>query len=598
MTGCWAKIILMVATSSLMAVACAAQDAGGEPAATVVLDTAGFWRMHNVLQPPVIGLDGGPRPMLFDAKWLDTPTAEPAAGWERPDFDDGGWMRAPVLRFAKTPYLARLCLRGKFEVSDPAKVRDLKLTLGYYGGAVVYLNGTEIARQHMPAEAVGRQALAEPYPREAFAVGDKLIGERNAPREATAKAASLRERVLADVPLPAKLLRKGVNVVAVDLVRAPYHKVQKELRRPVRGSKELSPQLMWNTCEVRRIQVTAASGEGLTPCAVRPKGMQVYNSDLMMSDFDMDWGDPNESLRPVQIVAPQNGRFSGKVVVGCDEPLRGLKATAGDLAGPGGAKIPASAIRLRYAVPHGSEYIITPYTDQQPIYPCSADVLTALLDEPLDEFPVVAREPGRYDLKAPNQPQPVFGAVVPLWITVYVSKAAAAGTYKGQVRISAAGHEPVAVPVEVKVVGWTVPDTQDYRTWVDLVESPDTLTEYYKVPLWSDEHWRMIGEAFKAIGEAGSRMVYVPLIAQTNIGHEQSMVRWIRKADGSYDYDLSVMDRYLDTAVSQMGRPKIVALWIWEIYMMKNEQIRKDHLWLQQAGEARKEFLGKGPLVT
>jgi len=583
---------LAVAAVLACAGVCAAQEADGASApATVVLDTGGFWRMHNVLQPPMIDTDDGPTPLEFGATWLDTATAEPATGWEQPDFDDAGWMRAPLLRFAKTPYLVRLSLRGKFQVASPEAVRDLKLSLDYYGGAVVYLNGTEVARGHLPAGPVGRQTLAEPYPREAFAAGDKLVsGSSAAVRQA-------RLRRLTDVPLPSKLLRKGVNVVAVDLVRAPYHKVQNELRRRDKEKKEV-PVLMWNTCEVRRLRVTAASGDGLTPNAVRPQGFQVYNSDMLMSDFDMDWGDPNEPLRPVRIVSPQNGSFSGKVVVGSTEPLRGLKATAGDLHGPGGAILPASAVRLRYAVPHGSEYQTTPYSEQLPLYAREAEVLTALLDEPPEEFPVRAKPAPSRRPAEPDLVEPVFGAVAPLWITVSVPKTAAPGLYTGEVRLVAAEGKATTVPVEVTVVGWTAPDTQDFRTWVDLVESPDTLAEHYKTPLWSDDHWRMIGDSFRLIGDAGSRMVYVPLIAQTNLGHEQSMVRWIRKADGSYDHDFTVFDRYLDTAAREMGRPKIVVLWVWEIYMLKSETVRKDHLWLQQAGEARKEFLGKGPLVT
>ena len=43
-------------------------------------------------------------------------------------------------------YFARICLRGKFAVSDPAKVQGLKLSLAFHGGAVVCVNGHEVAR--------------------------------------------------------------------------------------------------------------------------------------------------------------------------------------------------------------------------------------------------------------------------------------------------------------------------------------------------------------------------------------------------------------------------------------------------------------------
>ena len=49
--------------------------------------------------------------------------------------------------------LALMCLRGRFEVRDPAQVADLALTLNFRGGAVIYLNGKEVG---MP-RAVRRQ---------------------------------------------------------------------------------------------------------------------------------------------------------------------------------------------------------------------------------------------------------------------------------------------------------------------------------------------------------------------------------------------------------------------------------------------------------
>ena len=34
------------------------------------------------------------------------------------------------------------------------------------------------------------------------------------------------------------------------------------------------------------------------------------------------------------------------------------------------------------------------------------------------------------------------------------------------------------------------------------------------------------------IGDTGCRTLYIPLVAHTNLGNEQSMVRWVKKADG------------------------------------------------------------------
>jgi len=588
----------------LVAVPVAAQEAAEEAAAeesprAVVLDTTGFWRMYHVLAAPVLAMDDGPKPILYDQPWLDGRTAPPPAGWTRPDFDDSGWVRAVALRACKTPYLAEVCLRGKFEVTDPAKVKALTLTVGYHGGAVVTVNGTEIARGHLPAGPPNKKTLAEGYPVEAFLMPDgNVIGRRSQGPEKVRRVA-LRERTLADVPVPARLLRKGLNVVAVQVVRAPYHKIMdaKQAKNRGGGTQHL---LTWYTCEVRRVQLSAASTDGLVPNATRPKGWQVWNSPLLMSDFDMDFGDATEPLRPVRLVAARGGTFSGKVVAGSTKPIQGLKATAGNLTGDAGT-IPASAVRIRYAIPWGNEWLVIPYAGQLAPYPRAADVFGALLEKPLEEFPVRQKEPtrSRYMVHTPNQPEPVAGAVVPIWMTVTVPADAKPGTYAGRVRIEARGEKPVSVPLEVRVADWALPDPQDYRTWVELVQSPDTLTVHYDMPLWSERHWKMIDRTMKTMGEVGSRVLHIPLIAQTNLGHEQSMVRWVRKAGGGWDWDLSVLDRYLDSAQKHMGRPKIIVFWVWDIYLIEKEKYHgKDHLILEQAIAARDAMRGTGPMVT
>ena len=147
----------------------------------------------------------------------------------------------------------------------------------------------------------------------------------------------------------------------------------------------------------------------------------------------------------------------------------------------------------------------------------------------------------------PETVTPVPGAVVPVWVTVKIPADIKAGTYTGTVKIEAQGETQIEATLEVRVADWRLPDTQDYRTWVDMIQSPDTLALDYGVPLWSEKHWEMIARSFQLIGETGSRTVYVPLIAHSNLGNEESMVRWIKKGD-AYEYDFSTMERYLDVA--------------------------------------------------
>jgi hypothetical protein len=502
----------------------------------------------------------------FSCRWMGYQTPAAAPDWMKPDYDDRFWHRGPLTLMPKTAVLARACLRGKFTVTDSAAVRGLRLSVTYNGGLVVYVNGTEVCREHVAAG----QALAE-----------GPGGE---------------ERTLTDREIPAAALRDGVNVIALEVVRASY---------PTEGVETGEDVYNVNTCEIKRIQLTASGSDGLVPNVVRPEGLQAWPADPLALDMNLDFGDGAEPRRPVTIIGARNGAFTGKILVGSRSPIRGLKATAGDLTGEGG-RIPADAVWIRYGTEWGEQEPReqTRLNQLHPYVRYLTGQFNALSPEPPVEAAVGALKTAWYrDQVLPETVTPVPGAVVPVWLTVKVPADVGAGTYSGSVRIEADGETPLTVPVEVRVADWSLPDTQDYRTWVDMIQCPDTLALEHNVPLWSDEHFKMIANSFRLIGETGSRIVYIPLIAHTNLGNEESMVRWVKQGDG-YTYDFSIMDRYLDAAEKNMGRPKLLVFVVWDVYMLPKDaaenpqgiafRVRSHLEYMEKVGGKH----GLGPMVT
>ena len=565
----WAILLIgaLLLVPLLHGVASAQVEEAAEPA-KVILDTYGVWRMHTQLAPPVLASG---QTVELKYVWLNHETPSPSADWMSPDFDDSTWLRGPVGLAPKSALVSRVCLRGKFIVTDPHAVTGLQLSAGYRGGLVVYVNGRQVHREHIS---------------EGGHVAEGPAGE---------------ERTLSAFPIPEGLLTKDMNVVGLEVVRAPY---------PEATENNVYEQ---NACEILHVRLTSPGAAGLISNAVRPDGFQVWNADAMAVDFNADFGDQAEPLRPVQIAGARNGTFSGKVVVGSTESIHGLKATPAALEGASGT-IPAANVRIRYGVPWGEQpQIDNTELRKVPVYGSYANRLGALVEEPLGEFGVSVPHQSRLFYRFPKvsgKPEPVSGAAVPVWITVRVPADAAAGTYVGAVRVEAQGEEPVGVPVELRVADWALPDTQDYRTWVDMVHCPDTLSEEYGVPLWSDEHFEMIAKSLRLIGETGSRTLYIPLLAQTNLGNEQSWVRWVKRGDG-YEYDFSLMERYLDLAEQAMGKPKALVFVVWEVYMMpastetdpsEARETNGHRGWrkAQIAGDVLKKegAFGMGPMVT
>ncbi|MBN2584371.1 MAG: hypothetical protein JXL80_15020, partial [Planctomycetes bacterium] len=448
---CRAMIVGLAVAACLLGLAvCSsvAQTASDEKP-VVVLDTSSAWRTYTVLKPPVVDYDGKMKPITSLYPWVDRETALAPEGWTTRGFADEAWLRGNAQAGPHSPYASNLYLRARFEVTDPAQVKDLKLSVIYHGGAIVYVNGQEIARNHLAKDAKEATAVAESYPKGVFVLDNGEIIVDNWAYKGPKEAITGRDRQL-DVSVPPAALRKGVNVLAIQVIRAPYDKSvaeywDKSKRKDTRelGDPELPYDFNWYTCELKGVKLTAAGAAGVVPNVGRPEELQVWNGDVLTHDTYADVGDRCEPLQPVSITAPRNGWSSGKVVLGSSKAIDGLKVTCGDLK-QGDAVIPAAAMRARYAVA---------FADQ----PDVRLPLESLLEEPLDSFPAAAG-----------------GTVVPVWLTVKVPADAKAGTYTGQVTVEATGEKALVVPVTLQVSDFVVPDTQDYVTWIELMQSPDT----------------------------------------------------------------------------------------------------------------------------
>jgi len=587
---------LIVASGVIVGALCGVgAAAGADEAATAVLDTTSYWRCHLTWKTPVVRTASGLEEAIPRRE-----TPPPPAGWAGPDFDDAGWMRLPGPFFAAaedggcagsegtSPALSLLCLRGRFSVKNPAAAGDLVLSLAYRGGVVVSINGKELIRKHLPPGTIDVTTLAEDYPLEAFVRpdGKPIRGYRSELRKFADRVA-LRTRRLERVTVPASMLRAGTNVLAIECHRAAHHEAVMFGRKGTRlfyGGRDgraggVLRRDAWSTVGVPSVSLRAPAGTAVVPNVQRPTGFQVWNGNVAASVFDLDYGDPTEPLRPITIMATRNGAFSGQVVVGSTEPIAGLKAAMSDLRRVGGeppgaagaGSIPADRVQVRYALPGAGR--------QSWGWRRYHGIRDLARFDALAEMPP-ATVPVRKKTMPRGVAPPVFGAVQPIWVTVSVPADAAPGDYQGTLTIHADGQTDRAVPVNVTVGAWRLPDPHDYVTFADLIQSPESVAMQYEVPFWSDRHFELMGKSFEQMARIGAKAVYLPLICRTNLGNAESMVRWIKQPDGSFTHDFTIFDRYLDLAVKHLGKPKVVCLYVWEsytgIYFYGRKKIEKE----------------------
>ena len=210
-----------------------------------VLNTDSFYRWDRLERLPCIDrshADADPAPdgkrRIVGGEIIDAPVrpAETTTDWASPDHDDADWPRTRARWLENLAFkgfdTGTVRLRGRFVCDDPRQVRSLKLSAELLGGMVVYLNGREVARAHVPAGQAGPPA--DPYPDAAWATS----------RAKAKAAAAARPRTL-EAELPPKALRKGTNVLAVAVHRSDYHPSATAWNRKNR-------QLHWLPCGLRQ----------------------------------------------------------------------------------------------------------------------------------------------------------------------------------------------------------------------------------------------------------------------------------------------------------------------------------------------------------
>jgi len=128
----------------------------------------------------------------------------------------------------------------------------------------------------------------------------------------------------------------------------------------------------------------------------------------------------------------------------------------------------------------------------------------------------------------------------PLWVSVKVPADAREGRYRGsiQVHMTERGGEEccLVIPVSLTVWPFELPDTfhLHHTEWFFA----EAFCEYYGVQEWSEDHWRWIERAARDMAAHKQDMILTRF---------QNLVRITQRSDGSFAFEFSRLDRWLQT---------------------------------------------------
>lgn len=137
--------------------------------------------------------------------------------------------------------------------------------------------------------------------------------------------------------------------------------------------------------------------------------------------------------------------------------------------------------------------------------------------------------------------------VQPIWISVSVPATAAAGTYTGSIEIEAGGK--TILPITIQVLDRTLPPPAQWSFHLDLWQHPAAIARVAKLPLWSKAHFDAMRPYYTMLAKAGQKVITTSIIHEPwdhqTYDDFPSLVKWIKKRDGSWQYDFSLFDTYV-----------------------------------------------------
>ncbi|GHT41591.1 hypothetical protein AGMMS49965_11620 [Bacteroidia bacterium] len=270
-------------------------------------------------------------------------------------------------------------------------------------------------------------------------------------------------------------------------------------------------------------------------------------ASLAQAQTALNWGSPDVRYPQSEVAHPSSKntanlslkawkgeRVNAQAVLSTHTDLMEVTVAVSDLKN-GTSIIPASAIKTNFV-----GYVMTDELNKDGKGACGhrpnkAEWDSSMVADMLDIEPFI-------DLKA-NTTQPI-------WVNVWVPRDAKAGKYHGSLTVSGKNLSPASLNLEIEVLNRTLPAPKDWEVHLDLWQNPYSVARYYDVPLWSKEHFDAMRPLMKLLADAGQKVVtatimHKPWNGQTE-DHFDSMVGKTKKIDGSWAYDYTVFDQWVE----------------------------------------------------
>ena len=137
-----------------------------------------------------------------------------------------------------------------------------------------------------------------------------------------------------------------------------------------------------------------------------------------------------------------------------------------------------------------------------------------------------------------------------IWLTYQIPSDVLPGVYKGNLIVKDGDKALKKLKISVTVQEEILPAPADWHFHLDLWQNPYAVARYHNVEPWSDEHMAAMRPLMTLLADAGQKVITTTLIHKPWGGqtydHYESMVTWIKKVDGTWEYKFEIFDKWVE----------------------------------------------------
>ena len=140
------------------------------------------------------------------------------------------------------------------------------------------------------------------------------------------------------------------------------------------------------------------------------------------------------------------------------------------------------------------------------------------------------------------------------WISVRVPQQVKAGKYTGFVTVKDGDKVLSELKIAINVKNRTLPASTEWAFHLDLWQNPYAEARYYNVEPFSKEHFDRMRPDMQNYVDAGGKVITASIMHKPWNGQTydpfESMVTWLKKADGTWYFDYTVFDKWVEYMMS------------------------------------------------